>query len=250
MPFQRGRRPIVKSFGSIVLAGVVLVSSGCGGTEATAPVPEMAEMAAPAANEVHPGMKVIRAERDTAATADDLRDLPEAREDVLLIDNFDDGEKPNAIGGNFGAWNRDPLDESQGANEEWSLENHGSKSGLSVRLTYDVESPNPAFNGFWMRLNELDLSGYTMLVVHLKGDTETGFTSRLKIELKNNVVGEKSGVIIEGITDQWTRFRIPLQQFFTINDWTKVSEFVIVFDDELATKKIGAIYMDDIYFVK
>ncbi len=227
-------------------ATLLLLLAACGGGEA--PVPVTVPEATKPADQPLRGMRVIRPEAVDSAVAPVM--VAAADPNILFVDDFNDGEKPNLIGGNFGGWNRDPLDETQGCLEEFSLENHGVGSGISVKLTYDVESPNPAFNGFWMRLNELDVSQYRELVFHIRGDQQAGFTTRLKVELKNNVRGERAGVIIDGITTGWTRFRIPLNQFFQISDWTKVSEFVIVFDDELATKKTGAIYLDDVYFVK
>ncbi len=225
--------------------------SGCGGTSSPGPAAPPADPAAAPAVNVSPlrGMRVVKPEAaDSTAEGTVSTTAPPA--DILLIDDFNDGDKPNEIGGNYGAWNRDPLDETQGCLEEFNLENHGPTAGLSLKLTYDVESPNPAFNGFWMRLNEMDLSGYRELVFHVKGDRTLGYTTRVKVELKNNVVGEKGSIIVEGITDEWRRFRVPLNQFFTINDWTKMSEFVLVFDDEMSTKRVGAIYVDDIYFLK
>lgn len=227
--------------------GMALLSA-CGG--GPAPAPATTPEATKPPDQPLRGMRVIRPEAMDSAAASATPVVSAPDPNILFVDDFNDGEKPNLIGGNYGGWNRDPLDETQGCIEEFSLDNHGVGSGISVKLTYDVESPNPAFNGFWMRLNELDVSQYRELVFHLKGDPQVGFSTRLKVELKNNVRGERAGVIVDGITENWTRFRIPLNQFFQISDWTRVSEFVIVFDDELATKKTGAIYLDDVYFVK
>ncbi len=186
---------------------------------------------------------------DTEVFVDQMEQMLSGPE-ILLVDTFNKGEKPNKLGGNYGAWNRDPLDASQGCREEYSLDNHGPGQGFSVKLVYDVESKNPAYNGFWMKLNEVDLTGYKELNFFMKGDTDAGFTSRLKVELKNSMIGEKGEVVIEDLKENWTRYRIPLSQFAALQDWTKISEFVIVFDDELAINKTGAVYIDDIYFVR
>lgn len=170
------------------------------------------------------------------------------REGLLIAATFDSGEKPNEMGGTFGAWNYDPLDRTQGCVESFSLDHRGEGYGVSMRLDYDVESENVAFCGFWMRLNEADLRPYRELVFYLKGDPARGFTNRLKVELKNNIAGEKGSVIVEGIWNGWTKYRIPLAQFSTITDWSRISEFVIVLDDETVTEKVGAILLDDVYF--
>ncbi|RKY37641.1 MAG: hypothetical protein DRP73_01430, partial [Candidatus Omnitrophota bacterium] len=34
-------------------------------------------------------------------------------QDVLVVADFDSGVKPNNVGGDFGAWDKDPMDFSQ-----------------------------------------------------------------------------------------------------------------------------------------
>lgn len=239
---ESGRRPRPEWRCALGLFIAVALLSGCA----------KAKPAADTGAEGEPGvMERVEQQQasDTEVFVDQMEQILSGPE-ILLADTFNKGEKPNRLGGNYGAWNRDPLDPSQGCREEYSLDNHGPGRGYSVKLTYDVESKNPAYNGFWMKLNEVNLTGYKELHFFMKGDTSAGFTTRLKVELKNNIVGERAEVVVENITADWTHYRIPLSQFATLEDWTKISEFVIVFDDELAIKKTGAIYIDDIYFTR
>jgi len=164
----------------------------------------------------------------------------------LIVDNFDTGSKPNKLGGDFGSWDKDPNDQTQGCQMSFdSTIKHGD-SGYSLRLDYDVESPNPAYNGFWMKVNNLDATKNKNLVFYVKGDPEKGFTTQFKIELKSkNEVGK---YMVTGINDSWQKITIPLDKIRGLTDRSALTEFVIVFDDINCTEKYGAINIDDIYF--
>jgi len=167
--------------------------------------------------------------------------------DILLVADFDAGRGPNNIGGSFGSWDKDPNDETQGFRHEFSTPGYDG-TGQCLRLTYDVESPNPAYGGFWMKLENSDARPYSKLSFWIKGDANVGYTNRLKVELKNNT--GMSPFYLTNITDEWDVVEIPLSSFSRITDWSRLTEFVVVFEDSQATKKTGAIYIDDISFVK
>jgi len=172
--------------------------------------------------------------------------IPTAKNGTLLIADFNSGKKPNKLGGDFGSWDRDPNDYTQTATDGFiSAIKHGEE-GFSLQIYYDVNSPNPAFNGFWMKLNNLNASNYTTLNLWIKGDKLRGFTRIIKTELKNSK-GEIGTFYIDNISDKWQEIIIPLKSFKGLNDLTSLSEFTIVFEDTSATKKEGAIYIDDIY---
>ena len=167
----------------------------------------------------------------------------------LLVADFDSGEKPNKIGGNFGAWDKDPADFSQGCVEMFdSVNRHGSK-GFALKLDYDVDSRNPAYNGFWMFLQNLDASTYDNLAMWVKGDGKEGYTTVFKVELKNNK-RQVGRYYVTSVTDKWQKIIIPLKDFKGINDFSDLTEAVIVFEDRIASNKDGAIYIDDIAFSK
>jgi len=165
---------------------------------------------------------------------------------VLKVADFDSGEKPNNLGGDFGAWNRDPTDLTQMCTDSFSSEvKHGDK-GYSLKLTYDVDSPNPAYNGFWTKLENRNLKDYRELVFFVKGDEGKGFTKSFKVELKNPT--QVGSFLVSGVTSEWQKVAIPFQKFKGITDWTQMTEFVVVFDDLTSNPKEGIIYVDDIYF--
>lgn len=173
-----------------------------------------------------------------------------AAQSELVIADFDTGDKPNNIGGDFGSWDKDPNDDTQSCQLSFALDDAlGDPAGYSVRLDYDVDSPNPAYNGFWMKLNGEDATSYNTLNFYLRGDAEAGYTKRVKIELKD-MTNRPSSYIVTGITDQWQKFSIPFEKFRRISDWTSMNEFVIVFDDINSNPKTGTVYLDHVTFSK
>ncbi|MBN1383409.1 MAG: hypothetical protein JW983_00815 [Elusimicrobia bacterium] len=182
----------------------------------------------------------------------------------LVVDNFSAIRSVNNLEGNTGTWNANPTDKSQFCNAIFNVEHRLGNTGYCLRIDYDIESvhtyikdtnygvdadkrqiPFTAFNGYYTQLKDADLTKYKYLIFYVKGDKEKGFTRRFKIELKD----EKhcSPYIVEWLTDKWQRMVIPLSVFRDITEWKKIKEIGIVFDINV-TKKVGTIYIDDIYF--
>ncbi len=169
-------------------------------------------------------------------------------EGILLLDHFNDARKPGKLG-NFGAWDKDHTDFTQTCYDSFApLEKRGDR-GYSLRVDYDVDSPNPAFNGLWFELGGIDLDEYKYLVFWVKGDTARGFTEVFKVELKNSI-GEKGIYYVTGVTDEWQQIVISLKRFMGISHFDNMVELVIVFEDWRVTEKEGTLYFDDIYFSK
>ncbi|MBU1863023.1 MAG: CIA30 family protein [Candidatus Omnitrophica bacterium] len=171
--------------------------------------------------------------------------IASAQDELVLLD-FDTGDKPNNIGGDFGAWDRDPNDETQWCeiSFEYGDDALGEEDGYSLRLSYDVDSPNPAYNGFWTKLEGEDFSDYNTLNLYVKGDPDKGFTKRLKIEVKD--YQKSAAYILSGISDEWQKYSIPFEKFKAISDWSSMNEFVIVFDDINSNPKEGSILLDNV----
>lgn len=166
----------------------------------------------------------------------------------LVVADFDTGDKPNNLGGDFGAWDKDPNDESQGCQMSFAEDDAlGNKAGYSVRLDYDVDSPNPAYNGYWMKVNGADVTPYNTLTFYIRGDEEAGFTKRVKVELKDKS-NKPSAYIVSGLTDKWQKVSIPLNKFRRIEDWKSMNELVFVFDDINSNPKAGSLFVDQIAF--
>lgn len=168
----------------------------------------------------------------------------------LLIDDFNDGDLVNQAGGNWEIWLRTQDDDTQYCKAEFVKDDAlGDPAGQSVRLDYDVDSPNPAYNGFRANFNNLDATGYKTLYFYLKGDPIEGLTQKVKVEL----IGpdkRPSPHVIDGITGKWQKFSIPLSEFFLIQDWKALQQFVLVFADILNLPKTGTLYLDQVSFSK
>lgn len=167
----------------------------------------------------------------------------------LMVSDFDAGEKPNNIGGDFGAWSKDPTDFSQGCTESFDSVNRYGTKGFAMKLEYSVESKNPAYNGFWMFLQNLDASKYDNVALRVKGDAKAGYTTVFKLELKN-ASKQVGRYYVTNISDQWQDIVVPLKDFKGLTDFSNLTEFVIVFEDRIASNKKGVIYIDDIRFTK
>ena len=167
----------------------------------------------------------------------------------FIVADFNSGEKPNNIGGDFGAWSKDPTDFSQGCSESFDSVNRRGSTGFAMKLDYSVDSKNPAYNGFWMFLQNFDASKYDNLALWVKGDGKIGYTTVFKVELKN-ASKQVGRYYVTNITDSWQDIVIPLKDFKGITDLSNLSELVIVFEDRIASNKKGVIYLDDIRFTK
>jgi len=176
--------------------------------------------------------------------------VPGSASDQLVIADFDTGDKPNNLGGDFGAWNKDPEDTTQGCTISFEIDDAlGDPSGYSLKLDYDVESENPAYNGFWMKLNELDASEYNTVSFYVRGEGLNNYTKRIKIEIKDSS-NMTAPYIISGITESWQKIQVPFERFRKIQNWSSLGEFVIVFDDMNSDPKQGTILIDQIAFEK
>ena len=123
------------------------------------------------------------------------------RDGKILVNDFDTKEYFNNLGGVFGVWNVFYGDLNQSCLDELVPSDRAKDAGYCEKLIYDVDSPYSAYNGFFTKLLDIDITDYKYLVLYIKGDKEAGFTTRVNLELKNgrNQVGKAS---IDDITDQ------------------------------------------------
>ena len=164
----------------------------------------------------------------------------------FVVADFNKPGSSSNIGGEFGTWDKDPNDATQSCRMTFVRDDAlGSKEGMSVRLDYDVDSPNPAYNGFWLKLENADTSKYGALSFYIRGDAETGFTSKIKVEIKDKKGGKETHVI-ENISEKWQKISIPLKLDQSVKK--QLSEFTIVFDDVNSRPKLGTILIDEIEF--
>ncbi len=140
---------------------------------------------------------------------------------------------------------KDPGDPRQGCLESFDRSNRHGAKGYALRIIYSVDSDRPAYGGVWVRLHNLDATKFDKLAFRIKGDAAIGFTTVLKIELKD-ARDQISHHYVRTVADQWQDLVIPLNDFQGAADRTRLKELVLVIEDTTATTKRGAIYLDDV----
>ena len=203
------------------VAGFAVAASGCGSLSPfTAPLE-------------WPSLPIERAQEAAVPAS-----APE-----VIADFNRPGHRTNA-GLPLGAWNSDPGDPTQFCRARLVETERMGPEGFGLMIEYDVESPNPAYNGLWMKLPEVPLAAFGVLSFAIKGDAQRGFTRRVWLELKDR--SHVARFRLEGIEADWRTLRVPLREFTGIETLRAATEFVIVFDDETVTEKVGTIYLDDL----
>lgn len=173
----------------------------------------------------------------------------------LVVQDFDHPRIQNNPGGNVGTWNLDPTDSNSSCTYTLDAQTKRGPEGNSLHLAYRLNPNKSSQNGFWMSLNGLDARDYDHLELWIKGDPKQGFASSLKIEVKQpepDSPGQtlKGSYVIQGITDEWQRFRIPLNMMSGIETWKDLDVLVIGFHSRREKVTQGAVFIDDIAFVK
>jgi len=190
-----------------------------------------------------------------------------AESDFFLIHDFNNSGFVNRVGGSTGKWELEPDDKSQWCNISFSTSHNAisEKSGASLRMDYNIATNKEnyiagqgfsihetgtharSFNGLYMLLNKFNAKPYRYLSFFAKGDAQEGFTRSFKVELKD---GQRSvPVSVHGLTDSWQAFNLPLSEFSSTINLSTLTEFVIVFDQNITRNK-GTIYLDQIGFSK
>ncbi|MEW6362422.1 MAG: hypothetical protein ACK42A_08290 [Pyrinomonadaceae bacterium] len=162
----------------------------------------------------------------------------------VLVADFNKTNSISNIGTDFGTWDKDPADPTQGCRMKFVRDDSSlDPKGHSLRLEYDVDSPHPAFNGFWLKLGGRKAADFRTLSFSIKGDGESGFPESVKIEIKTTG-GKALSLYIHGIKGEWQTFDIMLEPLANIGE--RISEFTIVFEDTVTRPKVGAILLDQI----
>lgn len=171
-----------------------------------------------------------------------------ASESALIAD-FNSGETVGNMGQTFEVWLKgDGSDTTQTCEISFvDGDAMGEGDGKVLRVDYDVDSENPAYNGMRFNFDGYDASAFKALSFYIKGDAEHGFSDKIKLEM----IGANkrpSPTIVTGLTSEWQKITIPFSEFFGIRDWTQVHQLVLVFADILNKPKTGTIYFDQFTF--
>ena len=160
----------------------------------------------------------------------------------LTIDDFDDGQNPNAIGGTIEWYGPCVIPSSS----DYDPGNAYGGSGYGYRLSYSVE---PDCYATWQTgLLNKDFSGFSTATFQIKGALGN---EQPNIYLQNTpfrryYVDIEDFVPMGRVTSSWQQARIPMSQFAAAGaDLTKVYFFQIVFEWVWMS---GTVYADDIRF--
>ena len=170
----------------------------------------------------------------------------------FLIASFESAHVSD-LGTEMGTWSSNPLDTSQGTTMEvipmyYGVPGKKAADNHVVKITYKVATNGPAFNGFYIMLNHLDLTPYKNMSMMIKGDADYGFTTKFTITLTNST-GRRSSCVLKGITSDWQLVSIPMQGFRasgTMRDMSSMLEMDITFDGMTVDNKNGILYVDEI----
>lgn len=194
--------------------------------------------------------------------------------EILFVDDFNSGVRKNKLGGN--SFVLTSSEEIYCEISFSSTEYVEEQNGMSLRLyykfpsekhflkhihKYNQKSKNSKnllqhfsdeerthFCAYLTKLNGVKLKGrFNYLNLFLKGEKGGNYTRKVIVELKDKKNTEK--YVLEGITDKWQKFTIPLKYFRNIN-LSSIEELVILLLSEEVTRPEGIIYIDNIYFSK
>ena len=168
---------------------------------------------------------------------------------VLVMDDFNDGKKPNNLSGGSGVFQNDAT--CSDSIYDGNPDNIYGRERYSLKLNYNVTNAD-SYSGYWSALNGIDLSSYHYISLWVKGEAGGEI---FKIELKNNSASRNKAYVYLadylaiGTTTDWQKVLIPLRAFANLGDWTNMKEFCITFENSAnELHPSGTVYVDDIIF--
>jgi len=190
-----------------------------------------------------------------------IKPLPRIGDSVILYD-FNAPDIMNKRNVDFGTWELHASYTAEIAAVKPADAKEAGARGTVLMIDYDVSMPEkdmpstdyPVYNGVWVKLKGMDLSGYDTLLLWIKGDKKRKYTAVCKLELKSDFK-ETASYYIETIGPDWKQFKIPLNYFRTVDgkplkNLTSMKELTIVFEKSHVTAQAGVICVDDIGFAK
>jgi len=165
----------------------------------------------------------------------------------LVIADYTSDSRVNRLGATFGSWGSTRPQPIGRANEH--IETSGSdRNGFFWKIDFDITTPK-SFSGTWMKLNDLDATGYDTFSMRVRSGSS--FTFNFVVELKGRsgptpIVGR---YIIQNVDGEWQTVDIPLKSFGLVSI-KSLNEITIVFDEENTGSRKGTLCIDEIQFLK
>lgn len=167
-------------------------------------------------------------------------------ESLLMLDDFESKRYVNKLGGGGGAWEKFPYDTAEYCHSSFVDETWNGQQNTVLRLQYSATDFD--YNGYYTKLNGLDLRPYQEITFWIRGGKEFR-PSTVKLQIKT--ILRSAYFYVTGITDKWQRITIPFssfENFGNINEWKRASELIIVFEGQKTGSAGGVAYFDDLAF--
>ena len=168
----------------------------------------------------------------------------------VLVEDFDDAQDdPNNAGGSANTWTQNSGTITASFNNTTGIPYRGT--GYSKQLTYNV-SANDSEAGYWLGLNNRDLTNYEDVSFLIKGAAGGEI---LEVGLKDASPSalEKKLLITDylpgGVTTGWKLVTIPLADFINV-DKGRIDNVSFTFLNSLGTPATGTVYIDEVRFLK
>ncbi|MDY6877562.1 MAG: carbohydrate binding domain-containing protein [Chloroflexota bacterium] len=165
---------------------------------------------------------------------DDLRFVA----DTLLVDDFCDHDENNSLDGEVGTFTSSPY---------CAAAVTPTLSGGTLRLDYDVTAGPGCYSGYWSK-TLTDLNPYRTLTLKVRGERcgEVAAISARTISVTTDKI-KLGDYLLDGITDQWQKVRIPLAASPVVADWAQGDSYAIAFEAHQAASE-GTTWWDDVTF--
>ncbi len=159
----------------------------------------------------------------------------------MVLDSFSKDREINSIGGQTGCWQQYGEEGTDWIRSEKIEYKRNSEKTDVLKLSYSVS--DETINGYFSRLNGLDVRGYENLEFYIKGG-ET-YPSRIKIDLKN-MDGDFAGYYIVDINTDWRKISIPINELRGMDDFSSIDEFLITLEGRFLGSEKGTFYLDEL----
>ncbi|MGE0269129.1 MAG: hypothetical protein AB7S78_11825 [Candidatus Omnitrophota bacterium] len=115
-----------------------------------------------------------------------------------------------------------------------------------LRFEYDFKTSANPVETFALSIPPMDISRYGSLEFTMRGKEE-GVPGIVKVVM-NNRYNESSYFYIQGVNLNWQQYRIPLDEFKQISDWTSITDISFVLESWNVDNKRGMVLIDNLNF--
>jgi hypothetical protein len=173
----------------------------------------------------------------------------------LVLQDFNRPDMTNNLGGESGVWTASSDLSAGELKLNLSSAQRIGKTGQSLQASYSFDQQSISSNGFRTSLKGLDGFDYDHLEFWVKGDSQKGYAKSFKVAFERPYnqcldYSVRGSYVVNGISDEWKKIRVPLNLMNGINDWSDLDEFVIAFQSRRSDVFQGTYYIDDIALVK